>query len=110
MYRRGAVWTADIPDVGRKPVVIVSSRLVTLNLEPIVARITSTERERAISTVVALEAGEIEALPLPSCVLGHDLTTVSHEALLEHHGALKPERMVEVDAAVLVALGQRDPA
>jgi mRNA-degrading endonuclease toxin of MazEF toxin-antitoxin module len=108
VHRRGAVWTADLPDVGRKPVVIVSSRLVTLKLQPIVARITSAQRERTIATVVALDVGELEALPLPSFVLGHDLTTVPSDALLEHHGALRPERMIEVDAAVLVALGMDD--
>jgi mRNA-degrading endonuclease toxin of MazEF toxin-antitoxin module len=108
MYRRGAVWTADIPDVGRKPVVIVSSRLVTLKLHPIVARITSTRRARTIATVVALDAGEVDALPLTSFVLGHDLTTIPTSALLEHHGALRPERMIDIDAAVLVALGLDD--
>ncbi len=108
MYRRGAVWTADIPDLGRKPVVIVSSRLVTLKLQPIVARITSTQRERTIATVVTLDAGEVDALPLVSFVLGHDLFTVPAGALLEHHGSLRPERMMEVDAAVLVALGLDD--
>jgi mRNA-degrading endonuclease toxin of MazEF toxin-antitoxin module len=110
VYRRGAVWTADIPDVGRKPVVIVSSRLVTLKLHPIVARLTSTQRVRTIATVVALDAGEVDALPLASFVLGHDLSTVPTHALLEHHGSLRPERMIEVDAAVLVALGLDDEA
>jgi mRNA-degrading endonuclease toxin of MazEF toxin-antitoxin module len=108
VYRRGAVWTADIPDIGRKPVVIVSSRLVTLKLSPIVARITSTQRERTISTVVTLDAGEVDGLPLVSFVLGHDLFTVPTRALLEHHGELRPERMMEVDAAVLTALGLDD--
>ena len=110
MYRRGAVWTAELPDVGRKPVVIISSRLVTLKLDPIVARITSTQRERTIATVVTLDPGEVEALPLTSFVLGHDLSTIPTRALLEHHGALRPERMIEVDEAVLVALGQDEPA
>jgi len=110
MYRRGAVWTADLPKVGRKPVVIVSSRLVTLKLRPIVARITSTQRARTIKTVVALDAGEVEDLPLPSYVLAHDLFTLGEDGLVAHHGSLRPERMMEVDAAVLVALGLRVPA
>jgi mRNA-degrading endonuclease toxin of MazEF toxin-antitoxin module len=108
MYRRGAVWTADIPDVGRKPVVIVSSRLVTLKLQPIVARITSTQRTRTIETVVALDAGEVDELPLDSFVLAHELFTLSDGALVEHLGALQPERMMDVDAAMLVALGLAD--
>jgi len=108
MYRRGAVWTADIPHVGRKPVVIVSSRLVTLKLQPIVARIMSTQRTRTIETVVALDAGEVEELPLDSCVLAHELFTLPDGALVKHLGALEPERMMEVDAATLVALGLDD--
>jgi len=110
VYRRGAVWTADIPDVGRKPVVIVSSRLVTLKLRPIVARITSIQRMRTIETVVALEAAEVDGLPLASFVLAHELFTLPDGSLVEHLGALQPERMIEVDAATLVALGLDDPA
>jgi mRNA-degrading endonuclease toxin of MazEF toxin-antitoxin module len=88
----------------------VSSRLVTLKLRPIVARITSTQRARTIETVVALDAGEVEDLPLPSYVLAHDLFTLDEGGLVAHHGSLQPERMMEVDAAVLVALGMRVPA
>jgi mRNA-degrading endonuclease toxin of MazEF toxin-antitoxin module len=108
VYRRGAVWTADIPDVGRKPIVIVSSRLVTIKLQPIVARITSTQRARTIETVVTLDAGEVDELPLASFVLAHDLFTLPDDALVAHHGSLRPERMMEVDAAMLVALGLDD--
>jgi mRNA-degrading endonuclease toxin of MazEF toxin-antitoxin module len=109
VYRRGAVWTADLPDVGRKPVVIVSSRLVTLKLRPIVARITSTQRTRTLATVVALDADEVDDLPLASYVLAHDLFTLADGGLVAHHGSLQPERMMEVDAAVLVALGMHLP-
>lgn len=108
MYRRGAVWTADIPSVGRKPVVIVSSRLVTLKLQPVVARITSTQRVRTIETVVALDAGEVDDLPLDCYVLAHELSTLPDGALVKHLGRLQPERMIEVDAAMLVALGLDD--
>jgi len=105
MYRRGAVWTAEIPDIGLKPAVVVSSRLVTLKLSPIVARITSVDRERSLSTVVALPAGELEALSQDSFILGHDLFTLPMEALVEHLGWLQSEHMFEVDDAVLTALG-----
>ncbi len=105
MYRRGAVWTAEIPDIGRKPAVVVSTRLVTLKLSPIVARITGVNRERALATVVALPAGELEALSQDSFILGHDLFTLPTGALVEHLGWLQSERMLEVDDAVLRALG-----
>lgn len=105
MYRRGAVWTVNLPDIGRKPAVIVSTRLVTLKLSPIVARITSVARERTIETAVALEHGEVDGLPDASFVLGHDLYTLSEGGLLEHLGWLQADRMMEVEEAVLRALG-----
>ncbi len=105
MYRRGAVWMADLPDAGRKPAVIVSSRLVTLKLNPIVARITSVARERAIETVVPLDHGEVEGLPDASFVLGHDIYTLSEGGLVEHLGWLQSDRMMQVEEAVLTALG-----
>jgi mRNA-degrading endonuclease toxin of MazEF toxin-antitoxin module len=105
VYRRGAVWTAELPDVGRKPAVIVSSRVVTLKLSPIVARITSVVRERALPTVVSLGPGEVEALPDASFVLVHDLFTLTGARLVAHLGWLRSERMLEVDEAMLIALG-----
>jgi mRNA-degrading endonuclease toxin of MazEF toxin-antitoxin module len=105
VYRRGAVWTAELPDIGRKPAVIVSSLPVTLRLNPIVARITSVDRERSLATVVALAADELDGLPRASFVLGHDLYTLPTEGLAMHLGWLRWERMLEVDGAVLTALG-----
>jgi mRNA-degrading endonuclease toxin of MazEF toxin-antitoxin module len=105
MYRRGAVWIVDLADVGRKPAVIVSARLVTLKLSPIVARITSVVRERTIETVVALDHGEVEGLPDASFVLGHDIYTLSEGGLVTHLGWLQAERMTEVEEAMLTALG-----
>lgn len=100
---------AELPDVGRKPAVIVSSRLVTLKLKPIVARITSVARERALPTAVSLEPGEIEGLPRASFVLAHDVFTLPEGHLVEHLGGLRSERMLEVDEAMLTALGLGSP-
>lgn len=105
VYRRGAVWAAEIPDVGRKPVVLVSSRLVTLTLSPIVARVASVARERALPTTVALDDGEVDGLPRSSFVLGHDLYTITPDALRDHLGWVRPERMSDVETAILAALG-----
>jgi mRNA-degrading endonuclease toxin of MazEF toxin-antitoxin module len=105
VYSRGAVWTAEFPDIGLKPAVIVSSLPVTLRLHPIVARITSVDRERGLATVAALDPGEVEGLPQASFVLGHDLYTLPTEGLATHLGWLQWERMLEVDSAVLTALG-----
>jgi mRNA-degrading endonuclease toxin of MazEF toxin-antitoxin module len=105
VYRRSAVWTVEIPDIGRKPAVIVSSLPVTLRLNPIVARITSVDRERSLATAVALDADEVDGLPQASFVLGHDLYTLPASDLVKHLGWLQWERMLEVDSAVLTALG-----
>jgi mRNA-degrading endonuclease toxin of MazEF toxin-antitoxin module len=95
----------ELPDIGRKPAVIVSARLVTLKLNPIVARITSVARERTIETVVPLDHGEVEGLPDISFVLGHDIYTLSEGRLVEHLGWLQTDRMMQVEEAVLTALG-----
>lgn len=105
MYRRGAVWMVELPNLGPKPAVIVSSRLVTLKLNPIVARITSVARERTLATVVALSAGEVEDLPEASFVLAHDLFTLGEGGLVTYLGWLQSDRLFEVDEAVLTALG-----
>jgi mRNA-degrading endonuclease toxin of MazEF toxin-antitoxin module len=105
VYRRGAVWAAEFSDIGLKPAVIVSSSPVTLRLHPIVARVTSVDRERSLATVVTLDPGEVDGLPQASFVLGHDLYTLPTEGLVTHMGWLQWERMLEVDSAVLTALG-----
>lgn len=97
MYERGAVWTAQLPDVGRKPVVLVSDRAVTLALKPVVARVTSVERPRAMPTAVSIEPGEVEGLTRHSFVLCHDLTTLKDGDLIEHLGDLPAHRLVEIE-------------
>lgn len=105
MYERGAVWTARIPEVGSKPVVILSDRSVTLALRPIVARITSVERPRTMPTSVALAPGEVEGLPDHSHVLCHDLMTMQDGSLLEHLGAVSQERLIEIEDRLAFVFG-----
>jgi len=97
MYERGAVWTARLPDVGRKPVVLVSDRSVTLALKPVVARVTSVERPRAMPTTVPIEPGEVDGLPRRSYILCHDLTTLRDGDLIEHLGDVPSYRLVEIE-------------
>ncbi len=105
MYRRGAVWTAQFPNVGRKPAVILSDQTVTLALGPIVARITSVERARNIPTAVVLEPGEVDGLPERSYVLCHDLVTVQTEELVAHMGPVPSERMSEIEDRLAFVFG-----
>jgi mRNA-degrading endonuclease toxin of MazEF toxin-antitoxin module len=105
MYDRGAVWTAQLPEAGVKPVVILSHRTVTLALRPIVARITSVERPRAVPTAVALAAGDVEGLPEHSYILCHDLMTVRDGGLIEHIGVVPREQMVEIERRLAFVFG-----
>jgi mRNA-degrading endonuclease toxin of MazEF toxin-antitoxin module len=97
VYERGAVWTARLPGIGSKPVVIVSDRAVTLALRPIVARITSVERQRAVATAVAIEPGEVDGLRERSYVLCHDLTTLNDGDLVERLGAVPTQRLLDIE-------------
>jgi mRNA-degrading endonuclease toxin of MazEF toxin-antitoxin module len=97
VYERGAVWTARLPGIGPKPVVIVSDRAVTLALHPIVARVTSVERRRAVPTAVAIEPGEVDGLRERSYVLCHDLATLNDGDLVERLGAVPAQRLLDIE-------------
>lgn len=97
MYERGAVWTARLPGIGLKPVVIVSDRAVTLALHPIVARITSVERERTVPTAVAIEPGEVDGLEEHSYVLCHDLVTLDDGDLIQRLGVVPTQRLLDIE-------------
>ena len=102
--RRGGVHYALLPGLGRRPAVVVSSRPVNDALRrPVLARITARQRERSLPTHVVLAESEA-GLPLPSTVLCHELWTVPAEDLDPELGLLEPDRMGEVDAALLRAL------
>lgn len=104
MCERGDVCWARLPEVGRKPVLVVSARAITLALRPIVARVTSIDRERPIPTAVPLEEGEISGLPAKSWVICHDLFTLLDPLALERIGRISPSRMVDVEEALRAAL------
>jgi mRNA-degrading endonuclease toxin of MazEF toxin-antitoxin module len=104
LLERGDVGWAVLPAIGRKPVVVVSTRVVALALRPIVARIASIERDRPLPTAVALIDGEISGLPSHSWVVCHDLATLVVDVPLEPLGPLSPGRMLEVEDALRAAL------
>lgn len=97
---RGDVHQTRLPGLGRRPALIVSWDSVNVRLrQPIVARITATERERSLDTFVALDPGEAGA-ELPSYVLCHDLSTVRAQDIGVYLGTVGPTRMREVEAAL----------
>lgn len=95
---------ADLPELGRRPVLVVSARVVTLALRPIGARITSIDRDRPIPTAVRLEEGEVPGLPQSSWVICHDLFTLLTAEGLERVGTVSARRMVDVEDALRAAL------
>ena len=76
---------------------IVSDRAVTLALHPIVARITSVERQRAVPTAVVIEPGEVEGLQERSYVLCRDLVTLNDGDLVKRLGILPTQRLLDIE-------------
>lgn len=98
---RGGVWWTDLPGIGHKPAVVVSTQRLNVALaEVVVARITSLERERALPTAVALGAGEVDQLAAPSWILTHSLHTVTPASLRGFAGGVREDRMAELEAAL----------
>jgi mRNA-degrading endonuclease toxin of MazEF toxin-antitoxin module len=103
---RGAVWFADLPGIVDKPVVVVSPEYVNEPLaNAIVARITSVRRSRTLPTFVPLAAEDIPGLPEESFVICHDLFTVPQSVLRRPLGELPVHRILQLDAALRVAVG-----
>jgi len=97
----GEVWWFRLPRVGLKPGVVCSRRAVNLRVMPIVARITTVARERAMPTEVPIAAGEVEELHEPSFALTHDLFLAGPAApAVEQVGRLSSQRLLELRAAL----------
>lgn len=105
IFRRGDVWLAELPSVGRKPVVVVSWNAINRALDAvIVARVTSVERERRLPTFVSLDPGDVPGLPRRSYVICHDLFTLSKELLVERLGGVPLQRLLEIETSLKSAL------
>jgi mRNA interferase MazF len=98
---RGEVWWCELPDIGRRPVVVLSRDAAIPRLRrTLIAPCTSTIR--GLPSEVALEP---ETDPVPRrCALNLDsVESVSIAVLVERLGQLGDERMREVCAALDVA-------
>jgi mRNA interferase MazF len=106
--QRGEVWWVDIPALGRKPALIVSSNVVARALgEVVAARVTAVERERTLPTHVPVESEET-GLAERSFVLCHELHTLGSQRLKEQTGRIGRWRMAEVKQALRLALDLED--
>lgn len=99
---RGEAWWCELPEIGRRPVVVLSRDAAILRLRrAIVAPCTTTIR--GLASEVVLESGED---PVPrTCAINLDsIESVAVAVLVERLGRLSDERMREVCAALDVAV------
>jgi len=99
---RGEVWWCELPEISRRPVVVLSRDAAIPRLRrALVAPCTTTIRR--LASEVALEPGED---PVPrSCVANLDsVESVSIGVLVDRIGRLSDQRMREVCTALEVAV------
>ena len=99
---RGEVWWCEIPEIGRRPVVVVSRDAAIPRLRrSLVAPCTTTIRN--LPSEVSLIAGE-DPVPLDSAVSLDSVESVSVGTLTDRLGRLSDSRMREVCRALAVAV------
>lgn len=102
---RGEVWWCELPNVGRRPVVVLSRDAAIPRLKrTLVAPCTTTIRGLA-SEVVLQQGGD--PIPRRSAVNLDSVESVSLGVLVERLGRLSDDRMREVCAALDVAVDCR---
>lgn len=99
---RGELWWCELPDVGRRPVVVLSRDAAIPRLRrTLVAPCTTTIR--GLASEVALEPSS-DPIPRRSAINLDSVESVAIAALVERLGRLGDERMREVCAALDVAV------
>lgn len=99
--RRGDVWWCELPDIARRPVVVLSRDAAIPRLRRVlVAPCTTTIRN--LQSEVLLEPGE-DPVPRRSVANLDSLESVSVAVLVERLGVLSGSRMAEMCAALAVA-------
>jgi mRNA interferase MazF len=104
--RRGEVWDAELPDdIGRHSVVLLSrDAAIARRQRVIVALITSHIRGMRTEVLV----GPDEGLDYDCVLVTDDLYTITTGRLVGHRrGALGPQKLAEVEAALHIALALR---
>lgn len=99
---RGEVWWCELPEISRRPVVVLSRNAAIPRLRrALIAPCTTTIR--GLASEVFLEPGD-DPIPLQSAVNLDSVESVSVETLTERLGRLGDGRMQEVCAALAVAV------
>lgn len=98
---RGRVVWFRLPDVGRKPAVVVSNNHRNRALRSALVARTTTAAKPTLPSIVDLSPRD----PLVGRVLCDDLLEVSADEVLDDAGALSPWTMRSVDDGLRHALG-----
>ena len=102
---RGEVWWCELPDIGRRPVVVLSRDAAIPRLRrALVGPCTTTIR--GLPSEVVLEPGE-DPVPRPSAVNLDSVESVAIGALVERLGRLSDHRMNEICEALALAVDCR---
>jgi mRNA interferase MazF len=100
--RRGELWWCELPDIGRRPVLVLSRDAAIPRLRRTLIA-PCTTRLRGLPSEVVLEPGD-DPVPRPSAVNLDSVESVSVAVLIERLGSLSGSRMREVCAALEVAV------
>ncbi len=99
---RGEMWWCELPEIGRRPVVVLSRDAAIPRLRRVlIAPCTTTVR--GLPSEVALEPGD-DPVPRRSAVNLDSVESVSIGVLVDRLGRLSGERMGQVCAALEVAV------
>lgn len=99
---RGEVWWCEPPDIGRRPVVVVSRDAAIPRLgRALVAPCTTTIR--GLASEVVLEPGD-DPIPRRCAVNLDSVESASTGVLVERIGRLSDQRMRQICAALEVAV------
>lgn len=99
---RGELWWCELPEIGRRPVVVLSRDTAIPRLgRTLVGPCTTTIR--GLASEVVLEPGD-DPIPRRSAVNLDSVESVSLAVLVERLGRLSSEQMAEVCSALAVAV------
>jgi mRNA interferase MazF len=99
---RGEVWWCELPEIGRRPVVVLSRDAAIPRLRrTLIGPCTTTIR--GIPSEVLLEPGD-DPVPRMSAVNLDSVESVSLATLVERLGRLSDERMLQICEALEVAV------
>ena len=99
---RGEVWWCELPDVSRRPVVVLSRDAAIPRLRRTLIA-PCTTNIRGLPSEVVLGAGD-DPVPLRSAVNLDSVESVSVATLTDRLGRLSDERMREVCSALSIAV------